>query len=385
MSENNEAGPQIGASWEGYSEGEALERLRQLGIKPELAFSIEDEKNLKGEKVNAEIFWTKIGKPDGEEFADLVPVESKIYLPKENANGELILFTPGFPGGNAGRFEQRYAKDFTDAGYAFATIRHNGTSLTNGKTSAEIMNSPKRTEIAKQAGEHHLGGTRPEGYTPRQMIDEPVGVLLALQEKFKRVHLMGQSMGVASSYNTATRLKNHPEVTDKIGNIVGIAGYVGGTDGVPDGIWEGMKDFDGGGKYPNGMDGLIAYELDYVKKVDLNFALNADQFKQSLKEVAEKNAEMEVPEHVGNVLVFCPGDPLIAGPKAKTGEELLQYGPETKRKAVIEDLSMPESEKAKAHSMLWIEPENLIRAVEAKVSSHGPHYFTVGGKKEQNG
>ncbi len=368
-----------------FGEREALLRLEEHGVYPEWAFGIEDEKTLDGQEINAEIFWTKIGRPDDPEFSHLPGTETKMYFPNQNANGEVIIFTPGFPGGNAGRFEQRYAKAIVDAGYAFITTRHNGTSLTNGKTSAEILNSPKRMDLAAKTGEHHIGGTREEGHSPREMIDEPIPVLLALKDAFKKIHLMGQSMGVSSNYNAITELENHPEITEKIGNIVGIAGYVGGTEKEgPDGIWDGTK---------GSFEALADYEMTYIQKVDLNFTGGKEGYIKEMEKVAEQNAKMEVPDHVGNVLIFTPNDPLIAGPKTETGvpgvpgkmiasgETLLEYGPKSSKKVVIEDRSTPEDQKAKAHSMLWIAPENLLRAVKTEVSTHGPHYFVVGDKK----
>ncbi len=356
--------------WEQRSEAEAVSRLAELGVKNvETAFAILEEKDINNKPLeNVEIFWAKFGAPKEEGFGDLLSVEGKVYFPK-TANGELVLFTPGFPGGVAGRFEQRYARAFTEAGYAFATVRHNGASLTNGEMSEQIMNCPKRLEIAKQAGEHHIGGTREQGYSPSEMINEPINLLASLQGKFKRVHLMGQSMGVASSYNVATKFSDNAEITGKLGNIVGISGYVGTTEETPDGIWNALK---------QNFNTLAEYEKGYMERVDLNAPRDSKWYATEMKKVAAQNEKMRVPSHVGNILVFSPEDPLIVGPDKSKEQYALNYGPKSQRKLIIEDLSKPADDK-KAHSMLWIAPENLVRAVQAKVSERGPHYLKVGG------
>lgn len=362
---------------EQFSEPEAVKRLAELGVtNVEAAFTVAGENDINKQPIEgAEIFWVRYGVP--EEFRDdpkFLSVEGKVYFPKTGGNGELIVFSPGFPGGNAGRFEQRYVQAFLDAGYAFATTRHNGASLTNGATSAEILNCEKRMEIAKEAGEHHLGGTREQGYGPSEMINEPFNVVVSLHGGFKRVHLMGQSMGVASSYNTVTRLADNPEISGKLGNVVGISGYVGDTSETPDGIWSGMKkDF----------AKLAEYEFGYMEKVDLNAPRNPKWYSDEMKKVAAANEKMKVPPHVGNILVYAPADPLISGPDKAKEDYTLEYGPKSRRKLIIEDGSMPPEQEKKAHSMLWIAPENLVRAVQAKVSEHGPHYVKVGGTRGQ--
>ena len=220
-------------------------------------------------------------------------------------------------------------------------------------------------DIAHDAGEHHIGGTRPEGYGPSQMIYEPINVVCALAKRSKKLHLMGQSMGVASSYSTLTELAPHPEITSKIGNVVGISGYVGDTSEAPDGIWSGMK---------QNFSVTAAYEAGYMERVDLNAPRDGAWFAQQLKMVAAQNERMVIPPHVGNVLVYTPDDPLIAGPNRDENDSVKRYGPQSSRKLIVEDRTIPEEHRKKAHSMLWIAPPNIVRAVQAKVSEHGPHF-----------
>lgn len=349
--------------------GGTLESLRESGVN--FDFPIEGEKSIDGQDINAKINWVRFRKPEGAEFADLADVEGKLYEPS-NPNGELIIFTPGFPGGNAGRFEQRYAKAFTDAGYAFFTVRHNGASLTNGSTSLEILNSQKRMDMAVENGEHHIGGTKPEGYSPAEIANETVTPLMRLASKYEKIHLMGQSMGVASSFNALRRTAGHPEVTDKIGNVVGISGYVGGTEQDPKtGLWDGIK-------MP--MDAMTEYEYGYVARVDGNI-VPQDQYTMGMKQVAAMNDGMIVPEHVNCVLAYTPEDPLIKGPGRKHTPE---YGPKTNKKLIIRDEAHPGAPKP--HSMLWIKPDDLIWALKVQIGENGdaegPHYMRLTNESE---
>lgn len=360
--------------YEHYSDAEALRHLEGLGVaNPEFAFTVKEEKDSDGESIDADILWTRLKRPEGDEFHDCASVEGKLYLPRNQQKGELIIFTPGFPGGNAGRFEQRYAKTFVDAGFAFFTVRHNGTNLVKKDTAPEVLNNAHRMELARANGEEHIGGTRKEGYGMSDIAREPVTPLLALQEKFDRIHLMGQSMGVAASYHTVTRMKARPEVLKKIGNIIGISGYVGKEEDGPGDVWDGMK-------MPT--DDLIAYELGYVRKVGTNAIDDPKRFREDMQNVARLNKDMRVPQHVGNVLVFTPGDPLIAGPDKTKEDFLAQYGPRTNKKLIIRDESTLSDPKQ--HSMLWIAPENLLRAVDARISAHGPHYIKIPRSGEGN-
>lgn len=333
------------------------------------SLTVEKECDIEGNEIDADISWMRFKKPDGEAFADLEDVEGKLYQPKGKSNGELVLFTPGFPGGNAGRFEQRYAKALLDEGYSFFTIRHNGTSLTKMDTAEEIINCPERLQRAQETGEHHIGGTREGGHKPVEIMREAVTPLMALHTQFDKVHLMGQSMGVAASLQAATRVKGREGIDEKIGNIVGIAGYVG-KDKKEDGAWDGMK---------MRVDDIVEYEQGYIKKVDANTTYT----EEDIAEAAALNAKMDIPDHTGLILIYSPNDPLIAEPNKDQEDYLLNYGPDTVRKLVIRDESNLNAQKQ--HSMLWIDPKSLIRALRAKVSALGGHYVKVPRSKENSG
>ncbi len=356
-----------------YAETSAVERLKELGIEGlEYAFSIDAESDLEGNEIPAEIFWVRFKKPEDAAAADCSSIEGKLYIPKGTSNKELILFTPGFPGGNAGRFEQRYANAFVGAGYNFFTIRHNGTSVSKLDTAPEIINSPKRLALAQQHGEEHIGGTKEEGYDPAGILKEPIPALLALQGNSEAIHLMGQSMGAAASYHALTRMaEQYPDVAKKIQHVVSIAGYVGGEEGTEGELWDGLK-------MP--MKDLAEYEMGYMAKVGVNSVKTPEALRASMKQAATMNEHMNVPDHVGSVLVFSANDPLVAGPDPEKENSVLNYGPKVRRKLLIRDESTLND--SKQHSMLWIKPENLIRAVQSNVSGYGPHYIKVPNQGE---
>ena len=353
-----------------FSDPRAVERLRELGIENvSLALAVEHEKDISNNEINAEILWAKFKKPTDAEWVGCTDVEGKLYLPnsKEKDNGsELILFSPGFPGGDAGRFEQRYAKTFTGAGYAFFTIRHNGTNLANPKRSPGVINCPERMAVAQALSEQHIGGER--SYNQVEVVNEPITPLLSLAPKFDRIHLMGQSLGVAASYNAATRLAGHPDITEKFGNIINISGFVGKDKNDPQDDFDGMK---------MTINELTDYQFEHIAEAGTNTAKTHEEFKAAMKQVAQLNAKINIPEHVGNILIFTPGDPLIAGPHTSEQDYLNNYGPQTSRKLIIQDMGNLKDKKQ--HSMLWIAPENLLRAVQADV--HGRHYIKLPNTK----
>ena len=261
----------------------------------DFAFNIPEEKDSRGNSINAEIFWLRFKKPEDRALPNAFSVEGKLYTPKTNNNKQLILFTPGFPGGNAGRFEQIYARAFINAGYSFFTLRHNGTNLLKSDTAPEILNSPKRIEIAQALGTEHIGGEK-KIYTPSEIVEETATPLLDLAGEYEQVHLMGQSMGVAASYNAVSRLERHPEILNKIGNIVGISGYIGKDKGTEGPLWDGLK-------MP--IDDLARLRAWIYKKSwsQYGYKFGAD-FKDAMKQVAERNSQMQIPDHIGNILVF---------------------------------------------------------------------------------
>lgn len=363
---NEQVGKNLDKSWARFSEQASLQKLERLGIKNiESAFKISSESDLNSNQIEneAEIYWVRFNPPS--DFPNILPVEGKLYIPRNaKQNKTLIHYAPSFPQGNAGRFEKRYIYAFLKAGYSFFAGRHNGASLTKGETLDEIMNAPRRLEIAAKCGEQHIGGTRTDGYLPSEMNDEPIASLSALAGAFDEIHLVAQSLGASAHYNAVTKLKGHPEIMHKIRNIVSIAGYVGKDRKSDDNIWDGTK-------IPEQQFG--AHQMDQIKRSDLNFKGDLEVFLSDMKKISEMNARIEVPPHVGNILFVTSKDPFIAGPRDSTPESLDDYGPATSRKLIISDERMETGDK-RPHSMDWITSEDIIAAMEAEISEGHPQY-----------
>ncbi len=357
----------------------ALAELAERGIRVEAAFAIPEERDKEGELIDADIYWVRYPKPvptGRDEFADVLPVEGKLYLPR-NPNGELIQFGPGYPGGVAGRFEQHYAKSFVDAGYAFATIRHNGTSLEDTPKTREIMNSPERFRRAREAGERFIGGERPDGYRMGELVYEPLVLLMALGNHFQRVHLMGQSFGATSIWASVDRLvRAQPEVIHKIGNLVSIAGWLGGAyDAAVDRL-HGMKE---------SIEPVIDRNLEYAAQTGMNIDTTSpthrERMREDMRAIATRLQQAVIPTPINQVVIQSTEDPLITLEALGVDPTVSTYPAITSRSIIVHDQSGRDPRTGawldKQHSHLWIRPENLLRAVRANLSDRGPHVRTV--------
>ncbi len=366
----------------GEQNGQIIRELKDKGIRVDFAMKLPVEIDKQtGAEVPAEIYWVRWPRPEGEANKDLLPVEGKIYLPKQ-PNKELIIWTPGFPGGDSGRVERLYAKTFAESGYAFATIRHNGAPLQHPESSASIMNSPERLALANQRGEKFIGGEKPTGYGMTELVYEPVVAFEALQKNFERVHLLGQSFGATSSWNSVDRLRQtHPEAVKKIGNMISVAGWLGAHDRNDTTRLKGMK---------VKLEDIYQREVKGAAEDGVNIDTDHDRMLATFRELATRTEQVQIPDHVGQIAVISPEDPLIALPETEWQEQkdeavaedrlvrTLVYPGATRKSLVIKDETA--LGKPKQHSMLWIAPENLLRAVRAKVSARGPHYVGITGK-----
>ena len=347
---------------------EAMQELKDLGIKVEFALKLSIEIDQQtGKEIPAQPYWVTWPRPEGEAFQDLLPVEGKVYIP-ETSNKELIIWTPGFPGGDSGRIERLYAKTFADVGYTFATIRHNGAPLQHPESSASIINSPERLALAKQRGEKFIGSEKRSGYLMTELVYEPLVAFEALQEKFDRVHLLGQSFGGTSSWNSVDRLRQlHPDAIKKIGNLISVAGWLGAEDANDPARLKGFK---------LSIEDTYQREVKGAAEDGVNIDTDHDRLIASMKEIAARTKRVQIPDHIGQILVVSPEDPLIALPETEWQEQkdqadaesrlvrALVYPGATRKTLIIKDETA--LEKPKQHSMLWIKPENLLRAVREK-------------------
>ncbi len=358
-------------------EEEYINRLREKGINVDFALNVSNETDDNGDLIkNAEIYWVRFPQVNNDIFKNISSVEGKIYLPKES-NNKLILFDPGYPGGNAGRFEKKYAKSLVDQGYTLVCLRHNGSSLLNDENNKNILNCQERIDFAQNNQERFIGSNNKEGaYGMVDLVYEPAVAIKNIQEKFDDIILVGHSFGATSNYNSVDLLsKRFPEITDKISNIISIAGYFG--DNKEEGaIWSGIK---------MDVDKLVNFEIEKAKKLKLNAITDNNEYKEEMKKIAEMNSKIKIPELIGQIVIVSPDDPVIELPNIKINRRLnkeevspINIYPQTTAKTLIIKDKTGQGQ-TKQHSMLWISPETILRAIEMKVSSRGPHYFELNG------
>ena len=120
----------------------------------------------------------------------------------------------------------------------------------------------------------------------------------------------------------------------------------------------------------------IVHLVEQIEAADMNITTDPATLREQMKEVAERNKRMKVPARVRNIMVFSSADRIIAGPKSKR-DAIEDYGPPSPNKLIIRDKSKPEDDDS-PHSMLWIDPQNLIKAVKMTISSKHARYIEVG-------
>lgn len=357
--------------WITDSEPAVISSLSGLGIENiKAAFKIDKEKDNAGNDIEsiADIYWVKFSKP--KDYPNAPTVEGKLYIPKNpKKETTLIHYAASFPPGNAGRFEKHYVYDFLVDGSAFFAGRNNGVSLVkaNNFNPAEIINAPKRLQLAETHSEQHLGGIKPEGYSPAEVGDQPITSLSALAPAFQRINLIAQSFGVSANNNAVTQLRErHQEIIERIRNIVSIAGYVGKDSEDDKGVRDGTK-ISG--------EQFATLLMSEINKSGFNFSGGVERLKSGMQEVARRNEQTVIPPHINYVLFITPKDGIV-GPASYDNESLKDYGPNTSRKIVINDLRMPDGDM-RPHSMDWITAEELLNAMKKDVQDDGPHVLTL--------
>lgn len=345
----------------------------KFGFEAGLAFKIEGEVDENGEQIDADIYWVRFPRPD---VTDGLSVEGKIYAPK-SSNGNLIIFAPGSPGGDSGSFERKHANALVKAGNTFITLRHNGQGI-GAEKSQIVFNAPQRIEQMEASGESYLGqnteSDKVHGYTWLDQAGEPIAPIIACQDKFDRIRLIGHSFGATSMFYSLGELtKTNPEIIEKVDKVISLAGYLGKDEITQDNFWHGLKvDF----------DTLVDAELADAIEDKVNLVTDRNEFANSLKLFAKQMEKLNLPEEIGQILVTSPYDAVIAMPVIKysreeDGKEFVQaydYPGHVKKSLIIEDSTQPEK---KTHKMLGIKPETLLRLLEMQLSSHSSHFVKV--------
>jgi len=347
----------------------------RIGIRAPVEYARElDDETEDGEEIRAEIFWLRF--PANSEYGT-DSTEVKLYMP-ENPNGEAIIFTPGYPGAESGRFEHSYAKKLIDEGYALSVVRHNSVSLDlDGELAQNIINSPQRQQDAKEDDQHHIGPTKENGYTWDDINKGTIPVILAFAPRFTEIHMIGHSFGAASTMISLSEIyKKEPEILEKVGNFISLAGFLGRDEEV------------GHDKTRHGLKMSIDPLIEDGKRKSLDRGVDiapTEDYKEGIISTTKLLEDSSIPDSIGQVLVLSPDDPNIASPVVKTNEGVINhydYPGHTKKTLYIED----ETHDDNFHMLPNLRAETLLRLIRMKVSSKGPHYVKVQSKepKQEN-
>lgn len=345
---------------------ETIRRLSELGldINTDYAFTIPEEKDEKNQVIKAESFWLRLPAPENQ--TGLLPVEGKIWFPcGGNNRDELIVFTPGYPSGKAGQWEQRLAKQLVEKdGYTLFVLRHNSASLNPDNPDAPLIyNCQKRIEDAREKGQEYLGPKRENGFNWIDLAREPLVVLKALGNLTKKIKVVGHSFGASSSHISLGDLAiTNPEIVRKVTHFIGLSGYFGEPKETEEGLLHGTK---------FSLDGLAELELLDEKENGVNGIKDGEEMRQTIKQFASMIENSDIPEHITRVIIASPEDKFITSPVLrlfnKDGKELIQQrvydlaGYEDKAPVlVIQD----RTHEIKHHSLPNLRPETLSRVLE---------------------
>ena len=346
---------------------------RGLGLESDYAFKIGRELDETGKEIPADVYWLRFPAAGVSEL----PVEGKLYLPSaEKARGEVVIFSPGYSGGKVGRFERTYAQALTEQGYAFAGLRHNSTSLIDQPEPVSVVNCETRLVDATETQQKYLGPTKPNGYNHLDLAYEPATALKSLAPWFKNVLALGHSFGSSAWLLSLDKLRreNDPSL-DKVRQFLSLAGYLGRDEETSIGQFHGVK-------MP--LDALVESELSAAIEDNVAFVKETEQVKQSLRDLASNMEQAEIPEHITQVLVSSPEDPIIASPVIKirneAGREVVSqydYPGHTKRTLVVED----RTQERKFHTLPGLLPQTLVRLLAIEHPGKVPHFVAVTKKQ----
>lgn len=200
------------------------------GVEKEASFKLRDQKDESGQKVNGDIFWTKL-KGEGH-F-----VEGKFFCPeKSRSNRELVIFEPGFPGDGVILFDGRHAPNLVKDGYHIFTARHTGLRV-GGEAAKRYLNCQEKGNMSTASERESLGD-----FSFEEWRREVLTAIESLGDQFDKIHLIGHSMGAQNIFNSLIIMaKERPDLADKISTVISLAGAVGQwrEDNTldPDGNW----------------------------------------------------------------------------------------------------------------------------------------------------
>lgn len=153
-------------------------------------------------------------------------------------SGDLILYVPGFPGGGATLFENRFADLLRKEEYSQIVLRHNGTIL-NGKFSDFLLNREQFPHAIPHHDGAYLCGV-PSSVA--EWLVEPKTVLEDFGANYTNITVIGHSFGaVAALHSLALMAEEGNPLVERVRSCICLAPAVGilkdHEDDVMDTVW----------------------------------------------------------------------------------------------------------------------------------------------------
>lgn len=209
--------------------------------------------------------------------------------------GDLVLFCPGFPGGGATLFEQRFVDRLLDEEYSVCVLRHNGTRLDTPE-GQWMLNSEQFSKAIPFHDGAFIGG---QPSSVREWIEEPLTAIEAMGAEFSEIVVVGHSFGSVTALHSLCGLhESGSRLIDRVRKVLLLAPAVGllrdRDDDVMDTLW---------------VDPFITSDF-VTSRVALN---SCDEIKQDLRTVYGSLAARaaDLPERMSKLFVHVERDEYI--------------------------------------------------------------------------
>lgn len=295
-----------------------------------MTFRLKNEKGVS--KENGDMaFWVKLLNQGGE------ALEGKFFI-SGSGHDKLIIFEQGMPGDSNKWMEDKFVPEIIKQGYSIFCIRHRGTKV-NAEKSDMYVNCPERIEKENNDQNAVLGQMDEKSeYTVNDIANEPMIAIETLHKKFKQVYFIGHSNGVAGIAFSLPKLSK--EITDKIRNFIGLAGFVSQYDNEND-------FFDTEGRFNSeGMKKYYEYCNQFMKLGD------ADKNVELQKEIFDSIYNSSIADNINVVLVNSPKDEVIPLETSNQYQKLIGRG------LRIVDETQFETD---FHDLKNLQPQTLLR------------------------
>ncbi|MBI4093055.1 MAG: hypothetical protein HY420_03985 [Candidatus Kerfeldbacteria bacterium] len=300
--------------------------LETESFDPDMTFALENERDEHGRPIYGRAFWVSLREQQGEESADAS--EGKLFVPKGNGNGSLVIFEMGMPGNSASWMERRHVPALLKEGYTSLVLRHRGTK-TDSENAAELLNAPERIERGVATNRLVIGGERERDL--RDIANESAVAMRALAQSFEKIKLVGHSAGALNHAYALSHVS--PEVRSKVTHFISLSGFIGGMEGRTEAFGD--------------LEGYYEYCRRFIDMGDPK--LNAELLE---RDIAATLYHEGLPDHTQVVTVNAPQDEFFTLDTARRLQEFLGRG------VRITDETQSEPDY---HDLKNFRPETLVR------------------------